>query len=138
TASPGAVYVIGNAITNRALTGEWSAAGALVKLIVNHPSKAPHEMLEAWWANVGYQFRELTDHHLMGDGLVVDDLSYPIGWVGWALAAVSLLHPKTRTPATLLWLSALFWMGMVALNVEVRSHNDRYSMPALAWLLTCM
>ena len=36
----------------------------------------------------------------------------------------------------MLWLSLLTWVSIVALNGQVRWQNERYTMPAVAWLLT--
>src|SRR5690606_5642558 len=57
------------------------------------------------------------------------------GVVPVALAALPLLFPRTRRVAVVLWAQVVAWVGVVALNGQVRWQNERYVMPAVAWLL---
>lgn len=126
-ASPGALLVVAQALVNRALTGDFTAAGALAKLEAYHPYLTAAEVREKWWFHVQYQFFRVTDYHLS---------SLPVvGWVLWVLAGLSLVYRSTRRHGLLLWGSAVAWVVVVALNGQVRWQNERYTMPALAWLL---
>ena len=112
---------------NRWLTGDSAAAGALAKLELHHPFMTTDEILGAWWFHLKYQVFRITEYHLSDDGLH--------GWIVWGLAAVALVPRATRRYALLLWSSAAAWVLLVALNGQVRWQNERYTMPALAWLL---
>lgn len=127
SATPGACLVVAQAIANRLLTGDFTAAGALAKLEMHHPYLTREEVWSAWAFHVSYQVRRITEHHLS----VVPWL----GWILWVFAALSLVFRRTRSQGLLLWASALGWIAVVALNGQVRWQNERYSMPALAWLL---
>jgi hypothetical protein len=48
---------------------------------------------------------------------------------------VPLFSREARKYALLLWASAVGWVLTVALNGQVRWQNERYTMPAVAWLL---
>src|SRR5690606_23702319 len=58
-----------------------------------------------------------------------------LGYVIWLFAALGVVFRRTRAEALLLWGCALAWILVVALNGQVRWQNERYTMPALAWLL---
>jgi hypothetical protein len=123
----GVAVVVTQAIANRVLTGDFSAAGALVKLEINDPRLTAREAWDAWVFHVRYQIGRVTGHHL-GGGL----------WVGsllWAIAAIPFAFQKTRLIAVLLWSQAIAWVLVVALNGQVRWQNERYTMPAVAWML---
>jgi hypothetical protein len=128
TALPGALVVIGHALANRWYTGDYAAAGALAKLEINHPYLSRQQIVDAWKFHFGYQILRLTNYHLSaaGDGA---------GWAAWALGVVALLDRRTRTISVLLWLSVLSFIAVVAFNGQVRWQNERYTMPAVAWLL---
>ncbi len=115
------------AIANRVLTGDFSASGAIVKLEMNDPRLTRQEVWSAWLFHVRYQIGRVTGYHL-GDGLVWGSLF-------WIVAALPLLFEKTRRYAALLWTQAILWVLVVALNGQVRWQNERYTMPALAWML---
>jgi hypothetical protein len=127
TALPGALVIVGHAAANRWLTGEYAAAGALTKLELYDPFLTPAEVFGAWWFHVKYQLFRVSEYHL------ADDASH--GWIVWGLALAALPPRSTRRYALLLGGSAVTWVLLVALNGQVRWQNERYSMPALAWLL---
>ncbi|HEY2518169.1 MAG TPA: hypothetical protein VGI39_45175, partial [Polyangiaceae bacterium] len=52
-----------------------------------------------------------------------------------ALAAAAFAAPLTRRAAGLLLAQAAAWTALVALNGQVRWQNERYTMPAVAWVL---
>lgn len=125
--APAAFVVVGAAVANRALTGEFAAAGAIAKLEAYHPYLTFGEKFDLWAFFLGYQALRVTQQHLQ---------SIPvIGWVVWAFAFGALFFKETRRYAVLLWGSVLAWAMIVALNGQVRWQNERYVMPALAWLL---
>jgi hypothetical protein len=126
--TPGALVVIGSALANFVLTGEAAAAGAIAKLELYHPYLSGEEKLDLWFFYLGYQALRLTQEHL-------ESIPF-IGWLVWVAALAALCFKETRRPAALLWCSFLSWAMTVALNGQVRWQNERYSMPALAWLLT--
>jgi hypothetical protein len=109
------------------LTGEVAAAGAIAKLELYHPFLSGEEKLHLWLFYLGYQALRLTQEHL--------ETMPAVGWLVWVLALASLWFRETRRVALLLWASLLTWAMTVALNGQVRWQNERYSMPALAWLL---
>jgi hypothetical protein len=121
------LVLVAQAVANRLLTGDWSAAGAIVKLEMNDPRLSRLEVLGAWLFHVRYQIGRVTGYHL-GDGLL-------LGSLFWIVAALPLLFEKTRSRAVLLWSQAVLWVFFVALNGQVRWQNERYTMPALAWML---
>jgi hypothetical protein len=122
-----AFVVVAQAVSNRLLTGDWSAAGALVKLEMYDPRLTRQEVLDAWLFHLRYQVSRVTGYHV-ADGL---------GWGSmlWGLSALPLVFRKTRRVGILLWSQALLWIAVVALNGQVRWQNERYTMPALAFLL---
>ena len=127
TAVPGALLVVSQAVTNRVMTGDFTAAGALAKLEVYHPYMTDHEVWEKWKEYVGYQVFRVTNYHLSA--------APGVGWLIWLLAASSLVFRATRRYALLLWGCAICWVLVVGLNGQVKWQNERYAMPALAWLL---
>jgi hypothetical protein len=126
-AIPGALVVVGHAIANRLLTGDATAAGALAKLELHHPHLSAEQVWNAWTFHVRYQILRVTHHHLS---------EIPaFGWIPWLFAALALSFRATRRYAIVLWASAIGWVLIVALNGQVRWQNERYTMPALAWLM---
>jgi hypothetical protein len=126
-ALPGALVVLGGAVANLLLTGETAAAGAIAKLELYHPFLTGSEKLGRWWFYFTYQVLRITQEHLE---------SIPaIGWLVWVLALAALFFEETRRRAACLWGCLVTWTMTVALNGQVRWQNERYSMPAVAWLL---
>lgn len=128
------------AIANRVLTGEWSANGAIVKLAINNPFMTGEEKLADWifnaryavLRNLDYHFAEVTGDHL---GEIVAYKAWWAGVVPFALALLPLCFGRTRRIAIVLWLQIAGWIAIVALNGQVRWQNERYVMPAVAWML---
>lgn len=125
--APAALLLMGHGLANRLLTGDSTAAGALVKLEMHHPYLTRTEVIDAWWFHFKYQVLRVTQYHF-------SDIS-AVGWIAWLIAAYALVAPSTRRVAIVLWLSILAWIGIVSLNGQVRWQNERYTMPAVAWLL---
>jgi hypothetical protein len=125
--TPGAVIMIGHMVANKMLTGDSAAAGALAKLEMHHPYMTGTQVFDAWVFYLKYQFLRLSDYHFS---------EIPgVGYLLWPLALVTLFFKETRRAGILLWLSIVFWFCLVALNGQVRWQNERYTMPAVAWLL---
>ncbi len=124
---PAGCVLVGHGIANRLLTGDSTAAGALVKLEMHHPYLTRSDVIGAWWFHFKYQVLRVTQYHF-------SDVA-AVGWIAWLVAAYAFVVPSTRRAALVLWLSMFAWIGIVALNGQVRWQNERYTMPAVAWLL---
>lgn len=126
---PALCVLVGHGIANKVLTGDSTAAGALVKLEMHHPYLNRTQVMDAWWFHFKYQVLRVTQYHFA-------DIAW-VGWAAWLVAAYAFVVPSTRRAAMVLWLSMLAWISIVALNGQVRWQNERYTMPAVAWLLVC-
>lgn len=124
---PAAAILVGQSVANRVLTGDSTAAGALVKLELHHPHLTAADVWNAWVFHLKYQVLRVTHYHF-------SDVP-ALGWTVWLLAGAGLLFRATRRFAALLWVSAALWTAVVSLNGQVRWQNERYSMPAVAWLM---
>jgi len=124
---PAMLVLVASAVANRVLTGDWSAAGALVKLEAYDPRLSARDVFDAWVFHVRYQVGRVTGYHV-ANGLL-------FGSLFWVLPVLSLAFAKTRRVAVVLWAQAVLWVLIVALNGQVRWQNERYTMPALAWML---
>ncbi|HXS16759.1 MAG TPA: hypothetical protein VN764_06205, partial [Polyangiaceae bacterium] len=118
-------------LANHFLTGSSAAAGALAKLEMHHPYMTGSEVWQSWLFFVKYQLMRLSDYHFGAPVLGV----VGSGFLLWPLGLLALVFERTRRPAILLWISIVVWIALVALNGQVRWQNERYSMPAVAWLL---
>ena len=123
---PGIVFLIGHGAVNRVLTGEWAANGSVAKLFINNPFMTVAEKWERYTHLLDYIVPRLLYHHFgieeCGD------------WVA-VIAVVPLAFRRTRPLAVFLWGQIVVWILVVSLNNQVRWHNERYAMPAVAWLL---
>ena len=152
------VVVLGlQSLVNKALTGEVSANGAIVKLALNNPYMTSHDKLEDWTDNAKYAaLRNLEHHFAHRDGEMLSQwvpanwptqnplthvpgvLARTPDWAGvvpFAIATLPLLFARTRRVAAIFWTQIVAWVLLVALNGQVRWQNERYVMPAVAWLL---
>lgn len=150
---PGALALAAQSIANRVLTGEWSANGAIVKLATNNPYMPASEKLEDWIFNVRYVVLRCLDWHfahIEGEHLAewvpeswgpsnplafLARTAWFAGVVPLALGTLPLLFARTRRIAVIVWAQIVFWILVVAFNGQVRWQNERYVMPAVAWLL---
>lgn len=132
---PGALVVIAQMSANKILTGETSAAGALVKLEAHDPRLTATQVWDAWVFHLKYQLFRVTDYHMSDSALELGGMRLSYGWIAWVFAAVALFSRRTRRFGILLWVSAALWIFTVAFNGQVRWQNERYTMPAVAWLL---
>ncbi len=151
-AIPGVLVTAAQAVSNRALTGEWSANGAIVKLAVHSPFLTRDEKSTDWIENLRYAaLRNLEYHFADATGDLTEPLDrsrsalHDLAWRfshdrGWgvallALACLPLAFPGARKIAWVLAAQIASWGALVALNGQVRWQNERYVMPAVAWLL---
>jgi hypothetical protein len=124
-----------------------------VKLALNNPYMTSAEKLDDYIGNVRYAaLRNLDYHfaHIEGDRMselvpTSWDPKNPLvylartawwaGMVPLALGALPLAFDRTRRIALVLWAQIIAWVVIVALNGQVRWQNERYVMPAVAWLM---
>jgi hypothetical protein len=125
--TPGALGVALQAATNRIVTGEWSASGAIVKLAIYNPFMSPGDKLKDYLFNLKYEFLRNVEYHFSD--------AAPFGYILPALALASVVVRRTRRVGLLLLAQVAGWALLVALNGQVRWQNERYTMPAVAWLL---
>jgi len=117
------------AVANRAFTGEASASGAIVKLAVNNPFLTTDEKIADYTQNLRYAIFRNLEYHFTDWAFI--DFIVPV------LALLALAMPETRRYAALLLAQLVSWILLVSLNGQVRWQNERYTMPAVAWLLVC-
>src|SRR5690606_1489803 len=86
SAVPGACLVIGQALANRILTGDFTAAGALAKLEMHHPYLTGSDVWNAWLFHVVYQVRRVSEYHLS-----------ELPWLGYTVAVFALLALAFRS-----------------------------------------
>jgi len=127
---PGAIAAVLQAVANRIFTGEWAAAGAIVKLALNHPYMTPEQKLDEWLFHLRYVVLRNTHHHFAE----FFGAKVPWGWLVPIVALFPLLSKKTRGFAVMLWVQIIGWLMLVSLNGQVRWQNERYTMSAVAWL----
>lgn len=125
--SPAAALLVVQAIANRLFTGEWSANGAIVKLASNSPFLTPDEKLADYTFNLKYCVLRNVEYHF-------SDVP-ALGFLLPALAFAAIAVPRTRKIAIVLWAQIALWLLLVAFNGQVRWQNERYTMPAVAWML---
>jgi hypothetical protein len=125
--SPALLLLALQSIANRALTGEWSANGAIVKLALYNPFLTGEEKLADYTFNLRYAIFRNLEYHF------TDDMR--LGVLFPALGLVAIAVPQTRGAALVLWGQILGWLLLVATNGQVRWQNERYTMPAVAWLM---
>src|SRR5664280_454911 len=124
---PAASVTLVQALANRWLTGDFAAAGALVKLELYSPHMTIAGAFKSYLFFLKYQVMRVTDWHF-------SDVPH-LGWVVWIFAAIACWPKVTRRWALLLWASLLSWIATVAFNGQVRWQNERYTMPAVGFLL---
>lgn len=125
--APALGFTLLRALINLVLTGSFADAGALVKLETLHPFHDSREMALRWLSHIGFQLSRITVYHTSSEPFW--------GFQLWLLALLGLYPKRTRSTVALLWLSALGWILIVAQNEYVRYQNDRYTMPAVSFLL---
>lgn len=150
---PAIVALTLQTLANKAYTGEWSANGAIVKLALNNPYMTAADKLDDYVGNVKYAALRNLDYHFAHiEGERMSELVPPswgpsnplvylartawwAGMVPLAIATLPLAFPRTRRVAMVIWAQIVAWILIVAFNGQVRWQNERYTMPAVAWLL---
>jgi hypothetical protein len=123
---PSIVLLAGQAAANRALTGEWSAAGAVRKLIGSNPYMTPLDVAGEVIKNL-VALRAQALGSALGGGR--------LSWVVPLLGLAAALSPRTRRLALPLLLGAYAALLLVSLNATARFQNLRYAAPSLLMLL---
>lgn len=123
---PTALLLGAQAAANRALTGEWSAAGAVRKLILSNPYPAPLEKAVEVIKNLAALRVQALESALGGPSYA---LLLPL------LGAIAALDRRARRLAVPLLIGAYGSLLLVSLNATARYQNLRYAAPALAMLL---
>ncbi len=123
---PTVVLLGAQAAANRALTGEWSAAGAVRKLLFVDPYTTRLDVAVEVLKNVMALRTQAFDAALGG---------WPSSAILPALALAAMLDRATRRLAIPLSIGALGTTFLVALNSTARFQNWRYVTPALLMLL---
>jgi hypothetical protein len=118
---------VAHAVANRLLTGEWAASGALAKLFLNDPYLTVGEKWARYVEIVGYLVPRLVMHHFAAPGF--------LGFLVVGAALAPLAAREVRPHALLLWAQVIAWVLLVCLNNQARWHNERYAMPAVAWIM---
>jgi hypothetical protein len=126
TALPAVALLGAQAFANRVLTGHWSASGAVTKLIVSDPYRGLEQVWALYREHTAYVVERFTEHHFTD--------APPWGWLLPAAALLPLAARATRPLALLLWAQIAGWLAIVCLNHELAAQNQRYAMPAVAWL----
>ena len=124
--APAAAVLGALAALNRALTGEWSANGAIVKLAIYNPFMSPEAKWGDYVFNFQYEIFRNLEYHFTDAPM--------FGCILPALALAAVAVKSTRAIALVLWAQIAGWALLVALNGQVRWQNERYTMPAVAWL----
>jgi hypothetical protein len=122
---PGAAALVIQMVSNRMLTGEASANGAIAKLAYFHPYMSSSEKIDNYLGHLKWSVERICEHHL---GNI-----FPWGYLPLALAILALADRRTRFAAAWLLSCVVSWYLLVALNGQVRWQNQRYLMPAVAW-----
>ncbi|HEY5956828.1 MAG TPA: hypothetical protein VIV60_09760, partial [Polyangiaceae bacterium] len=128
--APAVGFTVLRALLNLVLTGSVADAGALVKLYPLRPFLDAREVSLKWFANIGFQLSRISVYHTS------DTAAWC--WQLWLLLGLALIPKRTRATVVLLILQALCWIVVVAQNEYVRYQNDRYTMPALFFLLVAV
>jgi len=123
---PAIAFLVTQAVVNKLLTGESSAAGAIVKLGINNPFMTPEEKWNEYLFHLSYTVRRNLEHHFASVKLA--------GFIPLVLALVALASRRTRGAAAILLASCISFLLLVAMNGQVRWQNERYTMPSVAWL----
>lgn len=114
------------ATANRALTGEWGAAGAVRKLIASNPYLTPLDAAAEVIKNLAALREQALRSALGGPSL---------SWIVPLLGLVAALSPRTRRLALPLILGAYAALLLVSLNATARFQNLRYAAPSILMLL---
>jgi hypothetical protein len=123
---PVLVFLAAQALANRGLTGEWSAAGAVRKLAGSNPYTTGVEVALEAVKNLAALRSQAFEVPLGGARA---------SWVVPLLGVAASLDRRRRRLALPLLLGALASVILVSFNTTARFQNFRYAAPALLMLL---
>lgn len=123
---PAAALIAAQAAAQRALTGEWSAAGAVRKLLFSNPYTTPLEVAVEIIKNLAALRSQAFEAAFGGPRLA---------WIVPLLGLTAALDRRSRRLAVPLLAGALLAVALVACNVTARFQNFRYAAPSLLMLL---
>jgi hypothetical protein len=122
--APVLIFLAGQAIANRALTGEWSAAGAVRKLATSNPYTVPIDVAIEVIKNLAVLRSQAFEVSLGGPRAA---------WILPLAGLAALLDRERRRLVIPLLLGAFASVLLVSLNTTARFQNFRYAAPA--WLM---
>jgi hypothetical protein len=123
---PTAALLALQAAANRALTGEWSAAGAVRKLVTASPYMMPLDAAIEVIRNIAALRAQAFEAALGGPSFA---------WIVPALGLAAAIERRSRRLAVPLLLGAVAALLLVSLNTTARFQNLRYAAPSLLMLL---
>ncbi len=126
-AMPPVALLVIQALVNKAFTGEYAASGAIAKLVFYQPFMSRGESWNFYVDMLRYLVTRFVEHHLTD--------AKPWGYIIPALALVPLASSRLRPIAVFLWFQLVTWVLLISVNMQARWQNERYAMPAAAWLL---
>ena len=121
---PAALALGLQAVVNRLLTGEWSPAGAVRKLLWNDPTLQPARAIGRIVESLIVILHQAFWRALGGS----------LGLLAFALAILLALRTRTRLALPLV-LGSLGALGLVLQNATARFQNFRYAVPSLLMLV---
>ncbi len=127
--APTLVFLAGQAAVNRALTGEWSAAGAVRKLATSNPYATPLDVALDVVKNLAVLRSQAFETPLGGARA---SLIVPL------LGLAAALDRRARRVALPLLAGAAVSVLLVAFNTTARFQNFRYAAPALLMILAAV
>ncbi|APR82006.1 Hypothetical protein A7982_07355 [Minicystis rosea] len=123
---PTFAFLAAQAAANRAFTGEWSAAGAVRKLVTTNPYTTSLDAAIEVIKNLAALRAQAFESALGGPR---------VAWILPLLGLVAALDRRTRRLALPLLLGAVAALGLVSLNTTARFQNLRYATPSLLMLI---
>ncbi len=124
---PSVVLLALQALMNHHFTGETTANGALVKLAIYNPYLTAEARWDDFCTNLRHSVLKNLEYHFADEPIYGPIVPF--------LAFFAVASKRTRRIALLLWTQVISWLLIVGLNGQVRWQNERYTMPAVAWLL---
>jgi hypothetical protein len=123
---PTVTLLAAQAGANRLWTGEWSAAGAVRKLVTSNPYLTPLEAALEVVKNLAALRSQAFEAALGGPS---------VAWIVPLAGLVAALDGRTRRLAWPLLLGSAGAVALVSLNTTARFQNLRYAAPSLIMLL---
>jgi len=124
---PPVALLLAHALANKAFTGETAANGAVAKLLFYQPFMDGAARWDVYLDLLRYIVPRLLHHHFS------DQLPY--GYLVPVLGLVPFASARLRPIAAFLWFQVIAWLLLISINMQVRWQNERYAMPAAAWML---